>query len=380
MTAHSSQAALITPRGRGAVATWRIKGDQKLWRRLPFESAISLSPIDQPVGRILFGHWQGEKVVLTRLSESEWELHCHGGTAAVSRIQADLESSDCRILSWQELVAETETLLESEFTSATTQAVTWKTTEFLLRHPASRILERLENWKRLAHESPDNLQTVIVECDRMLSWRTFSRRLTEPALVVLAGAPNVGKSSLLNRLAGYNRTIVQNQPGTTRDVVGVDIVLEGFPITLTDTAGLRDTDDRLESMGISRAREVLQAADLILHLVDISLPDFEDDQQFASEFPHAMTILHKADCRPHTSRTISSELPVSSLSGEGVDSLIATMMARLVPKSPSEEDFFPVTDRQAALVEQIRETAKQGNSVEVERLIDVLIHGESTSC
>lgn len=377
MTANSPQAAVITPRGRGAVATWSINGPTSIWEKLPFVSAVSFSPVDQPLGRILFGLWHGEKVVLTRVGETEWELHCHGGSAAIARIQSDLEQIDCRIQSWQEMVGQNQSLLESEFQIATTQAVTWKTTEFLLRHSALQLLQRLQDWQQRLQNSPTNTTPIANECRQILSWQGFGRRLIQPALVVLAGAPNVGKSSLLNRLAGYERAIVQNQPGTTRDVVGVDIVLEGFPITLTDTAGLRVTEDQLESMGISRAQDVLQKADLILHLVDVSSAPSEEEARFATHYPDAVTILHKCDTPLHAGRTSSSGFLVSSLTGAGIDPLIASIMSRLIPAYPSSDDLFPVTDRQTRLLEQIESALEHAHASKAERLIERLIHGES---
>src|SRR5207244_3542080 len=93
------------------------------------------------------------------------------------------------------------------------------------------------------------------------------RHLVEPWKVVVAGAPNVGKSSLVNALAGYQRAVVSEVAGTTRDAVSVQLAFDGWPVELTDTAGLRDAEG-LEAEGIERARRVLAEADLVLWVVD----------------------------------------------------------------------------------------------------------------
>ncbi|HEX5314866.1 MAG TPA: GTPase, partial [Gammaproteobacteria bacterium] len=98
------------------------------------------------------------------------------------------------------------------------------------------------------------------------------RRLAEGFVCVLAGAPNVGKSSLLNALAGSERAIVTELPGTTRDPIEVDITLDGLALRLVDTAGLRDSDDRIEAEGVRRARERAAGADLVLEVRDDRVP------------------------------------------------------------------------------------------------------------
>ena len=96
------------------------------------------------------------------------------------------------------------------------------------------------------------------------------RHVVEPFRVVIAGAPNVGKSSLANAIAGYQRTIVSPTPGTTRDLVSTALAVEGWPIVLTDTAGLRLAGEDLEGRGIEQARAALAGADVVLWVLDAS--------------------------------------------------------------------------------------------------------------
>src|SRR5205807_1170609 len=100
--------------------------------------------------------------------------------------------------------------------------------------------------------------------DELLKFAALGQRLVEPWRVVVAGAPNVGKSSLVNALAGYQRSVVAPVPGTTRDVVTTALAFDGWPVELADTAGLRDAADELEEAGVARARATLLAADLVV--------------------------------------------------------------------------------------------------------------------
>ena len=108
---------------------------------------------------------------------------------------------------------------------------------------------------------------------QLLDHRDLGLHLTTPWRVVLAGPPNVGKSSLINALAGYERAIVSPVPGTTRDVVTLTTAIDGWPVELADTAGLRATDDELESAGVRLAEAALASADLVIVVRDATSQD-----------------------------------------------------------------------------------------------------------
>ena len=131
-------------------------------------------------------------------------------------------------------------------------------------------------------------------------------RLNEGARIVLAGQPNAGKSSLLNALAGSERAIVTNIPGTTRDVLTINIEIGGIPVTITDTAGIRDRpSDEIEAIGIARALDELKQADLILLMIDTSKPAAEalealNHMQKLFDHPkHLMVLKSKSDLPPN---------------------------------------------------------------------------------
>ena len=129
--------------------------------------------------------------------------------------------------------------------------------------------------------SPE-LREVLAQLERLLQNADRGILLREGIRVAIVGRPNVGKSSLLNRLLRHERAIVTNIPGTTRDLVEESLNLRGIPIVLTDTAGIRETKDLVEAIGVERSRQALQQADLILFVLDASQPLTEQDHALAS--------------------------------------------------------------------------------------------------
>ncbi len=146
--------------------------------------------------------------------------------------------------------------------------------------------------------------------------------------IVIAGAPNAGKSSLLNALAQRDIAIVTEIAGTTRDVLSVDLSLAGFSVKLYDTAGLRETDERVEQEGIRRAREIIERADLILLLADA--PDgFDVMSDFPGDTTPVLRVGTKLDRGSDGWREGAADVLVSTKSGEGMEGLLDAIAAHL---------------------------------------------------
>ena len=142
---------------------------------------------------------------------------------------------------------------------------------------------------------------------RLLATANEGRILREGVRLVLCGAPNAGKSSLLNRLLGFDRAIVSASPGTTRDTIEELASLRGIPFRITDTAGLRETTDAVEHEGVERARRAMEAADVIVRIADIT----QKPRLEASE--REILALNKVDLLdPHTA---AKQLPQSGAGG-----------------------------------------------------------------
>ena len=142
------------------------------------------------------------------------------------------------------------------------------------------------------------LQPVRLELQQLVRDGERGDALRQGLRVALVGRPNVGKSSLLNRLSRRERAIVTDLPGTTRDLLDCDLVLQGVPITLLDTAGIRQTSDKVEQLGIERSRSALAGADAVLLLFELSSGWSSDDQELLETMPQGVPLLrvgNKAD-------------------------------------------------------------------------------------
>ena len=152
------------------------------------------------------------------------------------------------------------------------------------------------------------------------------RLLRDGLHVVIAGRPNAGKSSLMNTLTGRETAIVTEVPGTTRDLLREQLQIEGLPIHLVDTAGLRQTDDRIEAEGVRRARAELQRADLVLYVIDASaFVSGEESLVESAQLPSGVPVIEVWNKSDLAVAPDGSALSVSALTGQGIDKLKAAI-------------------------------------------------------
>lgn len=181
------------------------------------------------------------------------------------------------------------------------------------------------------------LEAVRGELERLVAESRQGELLREGLRVAIVGRPNVGKSSLLNLLSRRERAIVTDLPGTTRDLLESDLVLDGVPLTLLDTAGIRPTDDRVELLGIERSRQALAAADAVLLLFDLLAGWTAADQELMDLVPEGVPLLlvgNKLDALPLGAADARVPLAppeaplarISALTGAGRDGLVAALL------------------------------------------------------
>jgi tRNA modification GTPase len=196
------------------------------------------------------------------------------------------------------------------------------------------------------------LRRALRRVDELLATAEAGRLTREGARLALLGRPNAGKSSLLNALLGYQRSLVSDVPGTTRDYLEAQLVIAGVPVTLVDTAGIRDAADALEASGVVMAREMAERADLRVLVLDASAPlgseDLELLRAFAAGTPdagraRAVVVASKADLPPAWG---PADLPLpdgvpavaaSAVTGQGLEELRATLGDQLVGDAAGAE-------------------------------------------
>ena len=200
----------------------------------------------------------------------------------------------------------------------------------------------------------DQLDEIAVALDRLLDGAQQGALLREGIHVVLAGQPNVGKSSLLNALAGAELAIVTPIPGTTRDRVSQTIQIEGVPLHVVDTAGLRSqTDDEVERIGIARSWEAIAEADAVLFLHDLTRrgqPDYEAaEAQIAAQLPPQARLLHVHTKCDLATAAPDGELALSARTGDGLQALRQALLQRVGWHAAPEGLFIARTRHVQAL-------------------------------
>jgi len=186
-------------------------------------------------------------------------------------------------------------------------------------------------------------QTVIEPIEQLLQTADFGERLFDGAVVAIIGSPNVGKSSLLNALAGHERAIVSHIPGTTRDVLEIDFEVHGIPVRLADTAGLRSSDDLIEQEGVRRAQAAASHADAIIFVADATRPD-----TWVSTIDANLHIMNKTDMvdstfPPHF-------IPASMKQGEGLDVLMDSLAHQLGEIHLADEGLLVTCERHRSIL------------------------------
>jgi tRNA modification GTPase len=336
----------LTPKGRGAIAVISACGPN-------VDQAIDacFSPAAKKKIRfikhdIIYGIWNstGEDLLVVRSGDCQYEIQCHGSQTVIDVITSDLQSQGVFPL---DAVAKDENVVSqfrSEIECLMNQA-----------HTERVALLLLNQWKLFpaAVEQLEELDAVERHkaIEAMLDYASFGLNFHRTRSVVFCGRPNAGKSSLINRVLGFQRAIVNPTPGTTRDVVTEGSVVDGWPVQFSDTAGLRKTDGQIEQIGIEKAVQVIEAADVIVGVMDVSEPSV------AIEFEPDIVVINKSDlAQPSELESIAKNagarfgnticLSTSAATGAGMEELLSAITKVLCPALPPVDQAHPVTQSQ----------------------------------
>ncbi len=391
---HDTIVAPGTARGNGAIAIIRITGPEarRTLQRL-FRPLGSHLPWDVPRQLVLGDVIDSEGVGVDRglgvwmprsaspTGQDYVELHVHGGLGLVNLVVQAAVAAGARPALPGEFLKRgflqgridlTEAEAVATILSARTSAAARAAARNLAGH-LGQAATQIRNDLLTAHaiieaatDFPDEdlpavdevairqaLQSAKIRLEELLRGSRRSLRVQTGARVVLLGKPNVGKSSLFNWLVGHERAIVSPEPGTTRDTIEAILDLEGMPVTLIDTAGLRDEAGHTEQAGMARTRQEAAAADLVLELRD----DPRSASDWTGEGPREggsrLLVRTKADqIFPEARTPEPGEIWVSSHSGEGMERLLETMLRLLGGHqlSGAGEESLLTTERQIKTV------------------------------
>lgn len=340
--------ALATAQGKAGVAIVRISGHEawsvaSAFCNLPAPRVASLRKIISSDGSVI-----DEALVLVFAEKQSFtgepvvEFHLHGSVAVVQAVLSELSLSQARLADPGEFTRRAFENGRLDLTQVEGLADLIDAETEAQRKQASLLLSgalrnKADIWRRSLIEATGLLEATIDFADEdvpvdvsqdvltliegvvhdlefELAGFATAERIRSGFEVAIAGPPNIGKSTLLNALAGRDVAITSEVAGTTRDVIEVRLDLKGFPVTLLDTAGIRETQDQVESIGIERARARAEAADLRVFLVEKG-----GDKTVFEKRPDDIVLVGKAD--------LSHGLVngVSGVSGEGLDDLLSSL-------------------------------------------------------
>lgn len=418
--------ALATPTGRSGIGVIRLSGDDSLGiaRKLSADTDFSPEPRtahlkqlhDPGTGDII------DEAIITYFKaphsftgEDVIEISCHGSPVLLRQVIDICLSLDARIADAGEFslralangrmdLAEAEAirdLIDAQTTASARQAIRQLRGEFSnqlqpLKDDLLNVIVVLESALEFVEDDLPEVQAESVksrlaaiaeETEKLAATFRAGRLIREGLRVALVGRPNVGKSSLFNVLLGSDRAIVTEIAGTTRDQIHERLTIGDIPISLIDTAGLRDTTDTVESIGVERSKATMADADIVVVMIDASEQTSNEDREILESVKdlNYIVALNKIDKMPSTDidRIIASEhsalaylrerlTPLSAKTGEGLDDLRRAIVRPFSPEDITTSGFL-VTDarhhdllvRTKAEIEQSLEQMNQKMSEEI---------------
>ncbi len=373
-------AALSTPPGEGAIAVVRLSGPRALeigdqvFRGQKLERRMAV------FGRIYDGDEAVDEVVATAFQgpasytgEDVLEISCHGGVLVSARVLETVLKAGARAAGPGEFTQRaflngkmdlTQAEAVMDLIRAQTPLAARSAAEQLrgrigeeimaIREAILDIVAHVEAYIDFPDEDIDpdtgaamrgRMITARERITRLLATAHEGRILREGVRLAICGRPNAGKSSLLNRLLGYERAIVSPTPGTTRDTIEEVLNLRGIPFRVVDTAGLRETPDAIEREGVRRAREVVEAADIVLRVIDSTETEALDDPSAA---PGEILVMNKSDLNPFAKNHAGAAIPISCATGDGIEKLIDLISDRVREGQPMGDSLAAINARHQA--------------------------------
>ena len=399
MKLNDTIAAVSTPRGKGGVAMIRISGEEaveiaeRVFLRVS-EKTLGDAPSAKMVRGRIIDFSDGREIddgmaavfraPYSFTGENTVEIYCHGGALVTEQvlcsvILAGARAAEAGEFTRRAFVNGKMSLSEAEALGALLESKTTGQARLvrggMKGHLAKRTREIYDSLLTVMtgiyaaidfpdedlnefsrEEIADVLSKSVCEIERLASTYNTGRAVSEGIQTVICGKANAGKSSVYNRIVGYNAAIVTDIEGTTRDVLRQTATLGSTTLLLCDTAGIRQTSDKVESIGIERALDELEGAELILAVFDCSALTDADDAYFLSRIDEikqrgtaAIALLNKSDLEANDTLTAAVRahfdtcVEISAATGEGFDTLAGAIDAMFIDGSISLGDDAVVT-------------------------------------
>ena len=386
MQAVDTIVALSTPPGRSGIGVIRISGVSalELTRSLlrdpefdPDPNRVTLRAILDPetrevIDRALFTYFKSPH---SYTGEDVVEISCHGSPPLLLRVLDSLllfgvRTADPGEFTMRAVANGRLTLTQAEAVRDLIEAQTHAAVRQAARQLGGELSERLQPIKDalleiivplesslefveddlpedIARNISQKLSALSAKVDEMAESFRRGRLLKDGLRVTLVGRPNVGKSSIFNKLLSSDRSIVTDIPGTTRDTISEVLNLEGIPVLFTDTAGVRSSTDRIEQLGIDRTRRAIADADLIVAVIDGSQPLTDEDKKIVAEASEGFCViaLNKSDLESF--RITNAEqicehsilVPISAKTGSGLENLCGEIVKSFSLNCLDENSF-----------------------------------------
>lgn len=384
----SVYAAVMTGAGAGAIATIQVVGEEaedtlrKVFRR-PGDGPFNLPKGRVLVGHILDGDDQVDQVTLGCEDHQTFAVHCHGNPLIVQRVLGLLRRHGAAILPAEQMLVRLATrdadrsTIEAEVRLALTTVKTMAGAELIANQITAGLLQRVRHWQ--ASLDPNSLPKIRAEAEQILADSEPARLIIEGCTIVLIGPPNTGKSTLLNALAGREKAIVTDVPGTTRDWVSTEIHIPPLAATVIDTAGLDAAlaaqTGEVDTAAQQRSLEILDRADLVLLVLDLTRPACFIPPTLSNVLAgkRTLTVLNKADLVPAVATDSRPQaVATSAKTGAGIDNLTAPVHRTCAVADFPLHATSAFTDRQRGLLERLTTGTSR---VDAGAALDDLLYG-----
>lgn len=381
-------AAIATAPGEGGIGIIRISGEKSLQVAESIFKSMSGKKIeDYKTRTLIYGNIVDEETIIDEVlvaymkgpnsytAEDVIEINCHGGFISVKKILELILSKDVRLADAGEFtkraflngridLSQAEAIIDvikakTEVAHEVAQSQLEGSLSNKIKQLRLNVTEVLAHLEVAIDFSEEDIEEITYQTlrERAEELRCEIKRLYDTAesgkilrdglKTVIVGKPNVGKSSLLNSILGENRAIVTDIPGTTRDVIEEFVNIKGIPLKIVDTAGIRETEDVVEKIGVEKSKESFSSADLVIMVLDSSRKLDKEDLEILENLQNKKTIvlLNKTDLDPQIEEDklnqyvdSSSIIKISALQNEGIEELqdkIESMVYRGSVKSSS---------------------------------------------